>query len=486
MQRMPRTFTLVRTLGRGAHGAVHLAEMRDDEAYVQTLAIKRLLPEWSTDPDLVARLKDEARLLALLHHEHVVRVHGLTRVDGGLAILMEPVDGVDLGKVVARSGALAPRVTLEIVRAVAEALDAAWTTAPPGHEPLHVVHRDIKPSNVMLTPRGGVKVMDFGVARADFESREGETRSQQFGTARYMAPERWIDGRAEHVSDVFSLGVTLIEIASGASVPRFRLSPDGFAQDLGAALATVKWEPLRELAARMAAFSPTDRPTAAEVVTACDALLADAPGPALRTWAPDAVVVGSGEPLDPTVAATVVREDSASRASRPIKQDNRGWAAVFLGFGLAAILITWAAGRSTPASPAPPPEPEPVVAEVEPAPVPEPTPAPEPVRVEVVAPAPAVVPPSPRPRPAPAPPPPPPPPPDTVAWMVTFDEPGMVLSAGPWGRLKARGALQLPKNEVVGLDVTDRAGKAHRCEISVGGQGGHLRISKDGKCIPSL
>src|SRR5688572_17957617 len=141
---MPRTFNLLRTLGRGAHGTVHLAELRDDEDYVQTLAIKRLLPEWSGNPDLVARLKDEAKVLAFLHHDHVVRVHGLTRIDGALAILMEPVDGQDLGRVLARGGRVDPRVALGIVEAVADALDAAWVTIPPGHErPLAVVHRDI-------------------------------------------------------------------------------------------------------------------------------------------------------------------------------------------------------------------------------------------------------------------------------------------------------------------------------------------------------
>ncbi|MCA9491134.1 MAG: protein kinase, partial [Myxococcales bacterium] len=147
---MPRTFTLLRTLGRGAHGAVHLAELRDDEDYVQTLAVKRLLPQWTADADLVARLKDEARLLALLRHDHVVRVHGLTRIEGALAILMEPVEGVDLATLVPRTGPLPARVALEVVEAVADALDAAWCTVPPGQErPLHVVHRDIKPSNVM-------------------------------------------------------------------------------------------------------------------------------------------------------------------------------------------------------------------------------------------------------------------------------------------------------------------------------------------------
>ncbi|MEZ4235015.1 MAG: serine/threonine-protein kinase [Myxococcota bacterium] len=330
MAAMRRTFTLLRTLGRGAHGSVHLAEMHDaEDGYVQTLAVKRLLPEWTGDRDLVARLRAEFKLLALLSHEHIVRVHGLTQIDGGLAILMEPVEGVDLGRIVSQSGALEPRVVLEIVSAVADALDAAWCTVPPGQdEPLTVVHRDIKPSNVMLTPRGGVKVMDFGVARATFEAREVETRSQQFGTARYMAPERWLDGHAGHKSDVFSLGVTLAEIATGEAVPRFRLAKDGFAEDRAAALARIGWEPLRALAERLLAFEPDERPTAAEVSAAALELLPEAPGPPLRVWAHGNVVVRPGEAGDATATMTVdPRRHGVAEPAQPGRRAARGGAA---------------------------------------------------------------------------------------------------------------------------------------------------------------
>ncbi|MCA9572810.1 MAG: serine/threonine protein kinase, partial [Myxococcales bacterium] len=305
---MPRTFTLLRTLGRGAHGAVHLAELRDDEDYVQTLAVKRLLPQWTADADLVARLKDEARLLALLRHDHVVRVHGLTRIEGALAILMEPVEGVDLATLVPRTGPLPARVALEVVEAVADALDAAWCTVPPGQErPLHVVHRDIKPSNVMVTPRGGVKVMDFGVARASFDAREVETRSQQYGTARYMAPERWLSGEAGHHSDVFALGVTLCEVATGRAFERPRLSPELFAEDVTRATEGLP-DPVRQLVTAMTAFEVTDRPSAAVVAERCRELLTGIDGPPLRVWAAGHVVPDPGVPVDPTATATVMEE----------------------------------------------------------------------------------------------------------------------------------------------------------------------------------
>ncbi|MBW2257862.1 MAG: serine/threonine protein kinase, partial [Deltaproteobacteria bacterium] len=284
---MTRSFKLLRTLGTGAFGSVHLAEVQGDEDYVQRLAVKWLHPHLKEDADLAQRLRDEARLLALLDHDNIVRVHGLTHIDGRLAVLMEPVQGADLAR--AEGSSVPPRAAVEAVEAVADALRAAWETAPPGQrQPLRVVHRDIKPSNIMVTPRGGVKVMDFGVARATFETREARTRSQQFGTARYMAPERWLDGVAEAASDVFSLGVTLVELVTGTPMERPRLAKDAYAEDLERSLeGLAPWPTLRDLARVMCAHDPTARPTAAEVVQRCHPLAEEVPGPGLREWAMD-------------------------------------------------------------------------------------------------------------------------------------------------------------------------------------------------------
>jgi tRNA A-37 threonylcarbamoyl transferase component Bud32 len=493
MCKMSRTFTLLRTLGRGAHGAVHLAEVRDEDSFVQTLAIKRLLPQWSGDSDLATRLKDEARLLALLQHDHVVRVHGLTRLEGGLAILMEPIDGVDLAKLMERHGALHPRVCLEIVRAIADALNAAWNTTPPGRSPLRVVHRDIKPSNVMITARGGVKVMDFGVARATFETREGETRSQQFGTARYMAPERWLHGVADHRSDVFSLGVTLVELASGTPVARFRLSADGYAADRRAALAGVVWEPLRALADRMVAFEADHRPTAEEVVDACEELLSEAPGASLRQWAPDHVVPEVGEPVDPTIGATMVFEDTGSRSTTAIGPVVRPfpWVTVVagaLGVALVVGLATWstldvpagqrAAALPGPVAAAPPAEPPAEALVVGPAI----TPAPAVVAPAVAPPSPAASPPpvaraEPRREPRPV-----------VAEPAAVPRVSMrffladgVTAETAYGLIRRSPSVQeLPQNTTLSIRVRE-GDEVRECTIQVG----TVRIGKGATCQQS-
>ncbi len=475
---MPRSFKLVETLGEGAFGAVHLAEVQGDEGLVQTLAVKWLHPEWSHDEELVGRLRDEARLLALLQHDNVVRVHGLTRISGRLAILMEPIQGVDLCRLDGER--MPPRAALEVVEGVADALVAAWETVPPGQtEPLRVVHRDIKPSNLMLTPRGNLKVMDFGVARATFGSREAKTRSQQFGTARYMAPERWLEGIADAESDVFSLGVTLVELLTGEPVERPRLSRAAFQEDLEGSLARLAaWPEIQDLAERMCAYSPTDRPSAREIVAWCHSLAEEAPGPTLRRWAlawvpprmirdesGDQVVRedASGETFAlgalPTHDPTLPLEPSPPSVP-PSEGRLRRWILPLGAMILAIALLAWALsaeGLSVPGETAPPAAiPEDPVSEPPEVPASPPPAEPEPGSGEVSERATV----SPRPRAAPA------PVDERPRSIVTFilDPPGLEVST-PHGPVRHRQAIDLPQ-EVVQVTVENN-GERWSCTVQV-------------------
>jgi len=305
---MARSFRILRTLGRGSYGVVHLAEVRDEDTdFVQTLALKCLHERYDHDTEVLGRLRDEARLLGLLQHEHIVRVHGLSRVEGRLAILMEPVEGVDLSRL---DHAMPHRAALQVAAAIADALDAAWRARPPGTTgPLRVVHRDIKPSNIMVTARGAVKVMDFGVARATFETREIQTRSQQYGTARYMAPERWLQAVAEAPSDVFSLGITLLELVHGAPVERMRLAPEAFADDLNSRLEQLQGTELATFIARLCAYAPEERPSAADARETATDLADKVGGDSLRSWAAS-WVASQPEPTDATaLTGTVLAEE---------------------------------------------------------------------------------------------------------------------------------------------------------------------------------
>jgi serine/threonine protein kinase len=511
---MARSFRILGTLGSGAFGEVLLTEIRSDDDFIQTLAVKWLHARHSDDPELAGRLRDEARLLGLLQHPNVVRVQGLTRLDGRLAVLMEPVVGRDLS-----NQHLPPRAVAEVVAAVADALAAAWDTVPPGRsEPLRVVHRDIKPSNVMVTPRGEVKVMDFGVARATFEAREAQTRSQQYGTARYMAPERWLEGIAEAPSDVFSLGVTLIELAGGEPVGRPRLSREGFDADLGEALDRLSaWPELRELAAQMVRFSPADRPGAREVRSRASAL--DLPGSDLRAWS---ATLPSAEPHAPSpLTGTVVVEETGpdtfalgttagrsmlATATAPISatqptsppaalpdppRSSRGaWAIGLVGAGAIGLLaLGWtqvgppraALPESTIAIPGP--------SEPTPSPVPS-TPLPLPAPVSVAAPATAPAPVSaptpvlPRPVTPPEPIPEPVPEPDRPIPQVpvTFMlDPGLTASTAFGVLDRPRKALMVPADTMLQVEV-DHPDGSFRCTIPVGSTPATYRLAATRTC----
>lgn len=287
-----RRITFVEVLGRGGFGAVYLADVHGRDDFVQRLAVKVLSAEMTALDDVAARQRDEARLLAQLNHDHIVKVHDLTEVDGRPAVLMEYVEGVDVGELL-RLAPLSPRAALQVVVAASSALDAAWRSPSPRTGlPLRVVHRDIKPENLLVSRHGGVKVLDFGVARAEFD-REGRTSQVQYGTARFMAPEQWLYGTVSHAVDVYALGVSFAEMLAGALLDRAPLAPEAFARHVDEALAHLlspSWDPAwsRELEALlrgMLAYEARERLSAAAVHEAALELVDSAPGTSLRKLA---------------------------------------------------------------------------------------------------------------------------------------------------------------------------------------------------------
>lgn len=284
-----RRLRLLDPLGKGGFGAVYLAEVHTPGGLVQRMAVKVLHEDLMRDADLVARARDEARLMSQLNHDHIIKIHALTQLGSRSAVLMEYVQGIDCHALLEdahRQGhaGLPVTVATAILERSASALHAAWTSiSPQTGQPLRVVHRDIKPSNVLVSVGGVVKVMDFGVARADFE-REAKTSSVQFGTQRYMAPERWLDGTAGPESDLFSLGVTWWELLTGQRCARFPLGQDAYEAHVVRLLERVPDPGVAELLGDMLQFQHALRPTAAQVEDRAGALLERLSGPDLRRW----------------------------------------------------------------------------------------------------------------------------------------------------------------------------------------------------------
>lgn len=258
-------YVLGEVLGTGGMATVWRAR---DEVLGREVAVKVLSPQLAGDPGFVARFEREARHAARLAHPRLVTVFDCG-IDGGTAyIVMELVAGRTLRQVLDEAGVLPPGEAVAIAAAVCEGLEVAHAAG--------LVHRDIKPANIALTG-GEVKILDFGIARAD--GATGGTRTLGvLGTAAYLSPEQAAGGEAGPWSDLYSLGCVLVEMLTGA--PPFTAdSAVGLAyrhvhDDPGPPSARQPGLPARldVITARLLAKNPGDRPASAAAARA--ALLA--------------------------------------------------------------------------------------------------------------------------------------------------------------------------------------------------------------------
>jgi serine/threonine-protein kinase len=192
-------YRIVMLLGRGGMGEVYRA---DDLVLGQAVAIKFLPAHLATDPDLLARFRQEVALARQVSHAHVCRVYDIGEIEGRPFLTMEYIDGENLASLLKRVGRLAEEKALEMARQLCAALEAV-------HE-VGLLHRDLKPGNVMLDGRGRVKLTDFGLATV-----AGAVRDVRAGTPLYMAPEQLAGQQVTVQSDLFALGLVLYEVFTG-------------------------------------------------------------------------------------------------------------------------------------------------------------------------------------------------------------------------------------------------------------------------------
>jgi serine/threonine protein kinase len=328
-----RRFRIIKEIAEGGFGKVFLAEQISSDGFSRIVAVKLLHAKWSSHDEVVQRTRDEARLLGLIRHQHIVKVEDLTSIDGKCAIVMEYLEGVDLKwmmQFLKDRNEVFPRAALfEIILAVASALDAAYNSTPlQGGDPLKVIHRDIKPSNIFVTVAGGVKVLDFGTARANFAEREAKTQALAFGSQGYMAPERMLGEEDTPAADIFSLGITLYELLTLESFGRIPPRPNKFQKKIDERVATVKlegepgWvESVRDALRVMLSYHPTERPTAAQLVELMEILAQDAKDTGLRRYCRTTVAEAKAALPDPEVqdplAGSIVDEDASAGIGGP-------------------------------------------------------------------------------------------------------------------------------------------------------------------------
>ncbi len=326
-----RQFEFLREIASGGFGSVYLTKVVHPDGFSRIAAVKLLHRRWSENEEIARRMRDEARLLGWLRHRNIVDVVDLTSLDGRAAIIMEYLEAVDLKALVQGLGgtenAMGPQVCLQVIAAVSSALDAAFNRPPfPGEKPLRVIHRDIKPSNIMIDDSGLVKVLDFGVARAEFDARESDTRELQFGSIDYMPPERLLFEPESPRSDVYSLGATLFEMITTEKLGKAKGSPTKHAAFLADRLSflrattAVSGPAATELEAMLVeclAYEATDRPAAASLGVRCRELARKFGGLSLQEWSenniPPLLVISaeSGDKYNP-MTGRVLTEDRVS------------------------------------------------------------------------------------------------------------------------------------------------------------------------------
>jgi eukaryotic-like serine/threonine-protein kinase len=211
-------YLLLERIAVGGMAEVFAAKTFGVEGFERLVAIKRILPTLAEDGEFVRMFVDEARIAAQLSHPNIVQVLELGKHEGSLFIAMEYVSGRDLRQVMERHRKRGEPMPLPqaclVVAEVCEALDHAHKKRDAQGRPLGIVHRDVSPQNVLVGFEGGVKLIDFGIAKA--ESRLSQTQSGILkGKFSYMSPEQVkgeaLDGR----SDVFACGVLLWEMIAG-------------------------------------------------------------------------------------------------------------------------------------------------------------------------------------------------------------------------------------------------------------------------------
>lgn len=398
-----RRYHVIGLLGRGGFGAVYRARMDGPGGFQKEVAVK-LLHDKDPPADVLTRFRDEARLLGLVRHPCVVSVDPPVRLGGRWAVVMELVDGATCDALL-RAGPFPASVALEVAAIVGETLYELFQAVDRSGRPLRVLHRDLKPSNVQITPSGLVKLLDFGIARADFASRETSTVAQIGGTPGYIAPER-LDGQEDHPADVFSLGVVLYRLVTGQRPPPIAGEAEAPDREQARALEALLADPavraVAELSARLRQVDPRSRPRGDEVAHECRVLRARIGGPTLREWARAQVPAAPDAAPDGLVGRTL-----SETLARPRRGRSLAWGPVVvlgaLALGVVAGVVAvglggvaiWSFGPppAPPAAPGPAPDEAPEVAAADEA-LPPPPPAPE-------APAPR---PAARPRPRPAPP----------------------------------------------------------------------------------
>ena len=270
-------YRIERRLAAGGMAEVFVAHREGPHGFFKRVALKRILPQFSSDPDFVSMFIDEARLAAMLEHPNIVQVFDFGTHGEDLVLVMELVDGSNVSRVLRAAPLEAPipwDVALHIAYQTAQALDYAHHAVDDRGQSLEFVHRDVSPANLLLTRTGHVKLTDFGIATV--RSRAPTTEDGQVrGKLGYMSPEQVLGKELDGKSDVFTLSTVLAEMLIGEPLFQGESELNVLLQIRDADLRVLARcerripQDIRTLVLRGLQRDPSERPTAGAFAEAC-------------------------------------------------------------------------------------------------------------------------------------------------------------------------------------------------------------------------
>ncbi len=269
-------YEIIGQIAKGGMAEIYRARLSGPAGFEQTFAVKRILPRHCDNDDFRRMFVNEAKVASFLRHPNIVSVLELGEEDGSLFLVMEYVKGTDLHRLLTKmkkaGQTLSPDLTAYVIASLLKALAYAHSKTDDQGRPLGIVHRDVTPHNTLITEEGQIKLADFGIAKAaftTFQTAQGLTR----GKLGYMSPEQIRGQRLSGASDLFTVGIMMLELLTGtlrtaAGSPKAliketiqgRLALDPRLKEAPAALG--------ELCKKLLAMTPDHRPTAAEAVAA--------------------------------------------------------------------------------------------------------------------------------------------------------------------------------------------------------------------------
>ncbi len=211
-------YQLLKKLAVGGMAQIYLARQVGPEGFEKLLVVKRILPHLAENDDFITMFLDEARIAARLNHPNIVQIFDLGAQDDSYFIAMEFIHGEDVRRVWKHSEREGKPIPIALIcRMIIDAaagLDYAHKKPDQSGRPLNIVHRDISPQNILVSFEGGVKVVDFGIAKAADQATV--TRSGVLkGKYSYMSPEQASGQQIDCRTDIFALGVVLYELLTG-------------------------------------------------------------------------------------------------------------------------------------------------------------------------------------------------------------------------------------------------------------------------------